>query len=152
MAVTAYWFGKAIANALGGETESESKAIDFLTDTIKVMLLTSSATVSQDTWETKADVTNEVSGTGYTAGGATLTTKTLAYTAGTNTTALDADDVTWSSSTITARYAVIYDDTPATDATKCLLGFVDFGEDKSSSSGDFKIQWHTDGILKIVAS
>ena len=152
MAVSAYWFGKAIANAFGGETEAESKVIDYLTDTIKVMLCTSSYTPSQDTHETKADVTNEVTGDGYTAGGATLANKTLSYDAPSNTVKFDADDVEWTDSTITARYAVIYDDTPSGDSNKCLLGYIDFGENKASNAGSFKIQWHTDGILKAVAS
>jgi hypothetical protein len=152
MAVTAYWFGKAIANAFGGETEAESKRIDYLTDVIKVMLCTSTYTPNQDTHETKADITNEVTGTGYTAGGATLANKTLSYDATTNTIKFDADDVTWASSTVTARYAVVYDSSGATDADCCLIGYVDFGEDKASNNGDFKIQWNTDGLFKCVAT
>lgn len=144
MAVTSFWYGQALLKAL-------NKEIDFDTDTIKVMLCTATYTPNQDTHVYKdVSVTNEVTGTGYTAGGATLTTKTITYDGTTNITKLDADDVTWASSTITARYAVIYDDTPATN--KPLLGYVDFGADQSSSNGNFTITWDVNGILKITAS
>lgn len=141
MAVTAKMYGNALLKAL-------NKEVDWDTDTIKVMLCTSSYTPNQDTHIYKSSVTNEVTGTGYTAGGATLSNKTINYTDSTNTIKLDADDVTWSESTITARYAVIYDAT-GTDSTSVLLGYVDFGEDKVSSAGDFKITWDSAGIFAI---
>ena len=97
-------------------------------------------------------VANEVSGTGYTAGGNTLANKTNAYNSGTNVIVLDADDTTWSSSTITARYAVIYDATPATNATRPLIGYVDFGSDQSSSNGNFTITWDATGIVRITVA
>lgn len=81
MAVTAFMYGKSYANFLGGEAGGDTFQTDFLTDTIKVMLTTSTYTENLDTHETKADVTNEVVGTGYTAGGATLASKTITYTA-----------------------------------------------------------------------
>ena len=64
----------------------------------------------------------------------------------------DADDVAWANSTITARYAVIYDATPAADADKKLLAYVDFGADKSSSSGTFQITWNASGIFTVTAA
>jgi hypothetical protein len=140
MAVTAKGYGQFLKLALS------TKPVDLLNNTIKVMLCTSSYTPDQDNHTTKANVTGEVSGTGYTAGGKALTNKTLTYTASTNTTTFDADDVTWTNSTITARYAVIYADIGSTDSDKPLIGYVDFGEDKSSSNGDFTIQWSTSGI------
>ena len=129
---TFYTFGNLIIKAF-------NKEVDWDTDTIKVMLLISSASSDQDTHDYIDDLNaNEVSGTGYTAGGATLASKTIGYTAGTNVTKFDAADVTWSSSTITARYAVLYVDT-GTPATSVLIGYTDFGEDKSSESGNFTI-------------
>lgn len=119
-----------------------NKEIDLEGDTIKVMLTTSSYTPAA-THNVKTDVTNEVSGTGYTAGGATLSGKAVTQAA---TTKWDATDVTWSSSTITARYAVIWDDTIATDD---LLICLDFGSDKTSSGGDFTIQFDAAGIVTI---
>ncbi len=80
MAVTAQLFGKALANLLGGETAGETRAIDFLSDTIKWALATATYAPNLDTHEVFADVTNEVSGTGYTAGGVTAASKTITYT------------------------------------------------------------------------
>lgn len=130
-----------------------NKEIDWDSDTIKVALLSSSYTPNQDTHDYWDDVSaNEVTGTGYTAGGATLANKAASYDAGTNVVKLDADDVTWSSSTITARYAVIYDDTPATSATKPLIGYVDFVTDQSSNNGNFTITWDSDGIVNVTVA
>lgn len=145
MAVSAKVYGlaqKSLAN----------KEIDWDTDTIKVMLCTSTYTPDQDTHQYKSSVTNEVSGTGYTAGGATLTSCTSTYTSGTNVQMLDAADVSWTSSTITARYAVIYDSSPATDATRPLIAYVDFGADVVSSGGTFSITWDAAGIVTLTAA
>ncbi|MHB1316179.1 MAG: hypothetical protein ACYCX2_12010 [Christensenellales bacterium] len=143
MAVSAKMCGNMLLKAL-------NKEIDFDSDTIKVMLCTSGYTPDQDTHIYKASVDNEVTGDGYTAGGASLASKTIGYTAGTNVIKLDAADVLWSASTITARYAVIYDDTPETD--KPLLGYVDFGADVVSVAGTFTITWDAAGICTITVS
>jgi hypothetical protein len=144
MAVSAKWYGQALLKAL-------NKEIDFDTDVIKVMLCTSAYVPDQDAHVYKdVSVTSEVTGTGYTAGGATLASKTIGYTAATNIIALDAADVTWAASTITARYAVIYDDSPA--SSKPLLAYVDFGADQSSNNGNFTITWDANGILKITVA
>jgi hypothetical protein len=73
-------YGKAFANLLGGEIAGDTFQTDFLSDTIKVSLHSNSYTPNLDTHETLADVTNEITGTGYTAGGATLASKTITYT------------------------------------------------------------------------
>jgi hypothetical protein len=113
---------------------------------IKVALYTSSATMNQETDDNYGACANEVAnGNGYTTGGATLANKTLTRSAKVVT--FDADDVQWDNSTITARYARIYDATPAADADKKLLAYVDFGADKVSSSGTFKITWNASGIF-----
>jgi hypothetical protein len=135
-------YGQFLAKAL-------NKEVDFDTDTIKVMLTTSSYSPNQDTHAYKSDVTNEVVGTGYTAGGQALTSKTVTYDAATNVIILDAADTTWANSTITARYAVIYDDAGASDATKVLLGYVDLGSDQSSTNGAFALTWDATGIFRI---
>jgi hypothetical protein len=130
-----------------------NKEVDFDTDTIKVALLTSSYSPNQDTHDYFDDVnTNEVTGTGYSQGGLTLASKTSTYDAANNVIILDAADVTWSSSTITARYAVVYDDTPATNGTKPLIGYVDFGSDQSSTNGNFTITWDATGIVRITVA
>ena len=122
--------------------------IDLDTNTIRVMLVTSSYTPDQDTHEFKDSVTNEVVGTGYTAKGAELANKTVTADDTDNEGVFDADDVTWSSSTITARGAVIYKDT-GTAGTSPLICYLDFAADKSSSNGDFTIAWNAEGIVNL---
>jgi hypothetical protein len=130
-----------------------NKEVDYDTDTIKVALLSASYNPNQDTHAYWADVSgSQVSGAGYTAGGATLASKTVAYDAATNTVILDAADVVWPNSTITARYAVIYDDSPSTAAAKPLIGYVDFGAEQSSSNGNFTITWDATGIVRLSAA
>jgi hypothetical protein len=80
-----------------------------------------------------------VSGTGYSAGGNTLTISTNPTSSGT-TAFLDFADTTWSAATITARGAVIYLADGATDPAVAVL---DFGSDKISTAGDFTIQFPT---------
>ena len=104
-------------------------------DTFKIALFTSSATLGAAT--TAYSVTNEVSGTGYTAGGNTLTNVTPT-TSGT-TAFTDFADTTWSTATITARGALIYN---STDSDKAVV-VLDFGSDKTSTAGDFTIQFPT---------
>jgi hypothetical protein len=105
-------------------------------NTFKIALYTNSASFTAAT--TAYTATNEVSGTGYTAGGEALTNVTPT-TSGT-TAYTDFADVTWSSATITARGALIYNDTVAGDPSVVVL---DFGSDKSSSAGDFQIVFPT---------
>ena len=129
-----------------------NKEVDFDSDTIKVALLTSSYTPDQDAHDYFNDVsTYEVTGTGYTAGGATLASKTATYDSANNVVVLDAADTTWASSTITARYAVVYDST-GTSSTSALIGYVDFGSDQSSTNGNFTITWDSTGIVRITVA
>ena len=129
-----------------------NKEVDFDTDTIKVALLSSSYTPDQDVHDYLNDVsTYEVSGTGYTAGGNTLASKTATYDSANNVIVLDAADTTLASSTITARYAVIYDST-GTASTSALIGYVDFGSDQSSTNGNFTITWDSTGIVRITVA
>lgn len=133
--------------------QSFNKEIDWDSDTIKVALLNNTYTPDQDAHNYYDDVSAyEVTGTGYTAGGITLANKTNTYNSATNVIVLDADDVTWASSTITARYAVVYDATPATNATRPLIGYVDFGSDQSSSNGNFTITWDSTGIVRVTVA
>lgn len=87
------------------------------------------------------------SGQGYTAGGITLTSKTVTYTAGTNTLSLDAADLSLTGNPLGARYAVIYKDT-GTPSTSPLLGYVDFDDDKvATGGGTLQIQWDATGVI-----
>lgn len=113
--------------------------MDFSSDTsqtFKIALFTSSATLSAAT--TAYSTTNEVSGTGYTAGGNTLTISTNPTTSGT-TAYLSFSDTTWSAATLTARGALIYQSGGSNPAVAVL----DFGADKTSTAGDFTIQFPT---------
>lgn len=145
MAVTAKAYSLLLKSAF-------NKEINITGDTLKVMLCTSGYTPDQDTHQYKSSVTNEVTGTGYTAGGATLGSVTWTYNTSTNVYTLDAADTSWTTSTITARYAVIYDSTPSTDATRPLVGYVDFGADVPSSAATFSLAWDANGILAFTVS
>ena len=92
---------------------------------------------SQPTWPT-------IVGATVTDGGVTW------VCAGSGVLALSGANVSWTTSTITARYAVISDRTPGTAATQPLLGLIDFGSDKSSSAGTFAITFSAQGILLAV--
>lgn len=146
MAAPGKWYGKALLSAYAKET-------NYLTDTIKGMVTTNSYTPDQDTHDYKDDVTNEVTGTGYTAGGATLANKTLTYTGATNVTKFDADDLSWTTSTIAnARICVIYNDTPATAATKPLLWYIVNDADVSTSAGTLTVAFDSAGIATATAA
>ena len=101
--------------------------------TFKIALFTSAATLDATT--TAYSATNETSGTGYTAGGNTLTISANPTSTGT-TAFLDFADTTWSTATITARGALIY---LADGATNPAIAVLDFGADKTSTAGDFTI-------------
>jgi hypothetical protein len=124
-------------------------SIDLDTDTIKVMLVTSAYTPNADTHDKRDDVTNEVSGTGYSAGGATLANKSVTADNTDDEGVFDADDVTWSTSTITARGAVLYKSRGGASSADELICYFDFGSDQVSSSGNFTIAWNAEGIINI---
>jgi hypothetical protein len=148
MAVSGKLYAKFFENALGGNNAADVP-IDFLSDTIKVALCTSAYTPNQSTHEFFSDVTNEITGTGYTAGGAALTTKTCAASA--LVTTLDADDTSWTTASFTARYAIVYKST-GTSTTSPLIGYVDFGADQTVSAGTFTITWNASGIVSLTVS
>lgn len=113
-------------------------------DTFKIALYTNSATLDAST--TAYSATNEVSGTGYTAGGLALTC--VDPTSSGTTAFLDFNDATWSASTITARGALIYNSSAGGNPAVAVL---DFGVDKSSSASDFVVVMPTaDSSLAIV--
>lgn len=108
--------------------------------TFKLALFTSSATLSAAT--TDYSTSNETSGTGYSAGGSALTNVTPT-TSGT-TAFCDFNDLTFSSSTITANGAMIYNTTTgggSNTTDSCII--LAFGADKTSTNGDFTIQFPT---------
>ena len=123
-------------------------SIDLDTDTIKIALVTSSYTPDVDAHGNFDDITNEVSGTGYSAGGASLSNKAVTADNTDNEGVFDADDVSWSTATITARGAVVYKST-GTPSTSKLICYIDFGADKTSTAGTFTIAFDSEGIVNL---
>lgn len=124
-------YNSALDDALRG-------LIDFDTDTFKVMLVTATYTPNKDTHTKRSDVTNEVSGTGYTAGGETATVTV------TKDTANDRIDVSlgaasWATATITARAAVYYKSRGGAATADELVAYIDFGGDITSTAGTFSL-------------
>lgn len=122
-------------------------AVDLDTDTLKVMLLTSTYSPNIDTHAFRSDLTNEVSGTGYTAGGATLASPSVTQDNTNDRAAFDAADTSWSTATITARYAVVYKSRGGLSSADELVCYFDFGSDYTSTAGTFTIQWHANGLV-----
>tara|TARA_R100001509_G_scaffold135889_1_gene89663 strand:+ start:12 stop:428 length:417 start_codon:yes stop_codon:yes gene_type:complete len=117
---------------------------DLIADTLKIALFTSSASLDAST--TAYSTSNEVSGTGYTAGGETLTSKAVSTTG--TTAHFDAADPTWTSASFTARGALIYNSTNSDKA----IAVLNFGGDFTVSAGTFKIVFPaagTSGIIRI---
>lgn len=118
---------------------------DFTADTFKLALFTNSA--SLDATTTAYSATNEVTGTGYTAGGATLTT--VAPTTSGTTAFVDFNDVSFSNSTITARGALIYNSSKSDKA----VAVYDFGSDQTTSNATFTVTIPTanasDAVVRI---
>lgn len=110
---------------------------DLDTDTIKMALYTSSATLDAST--TAYTTSNEVSssGTNYTAGGNTLTSPVI--TSSGTTAFADFADTTWSNASFTARGALIYNASKSNKA----IAVLDFGADKTATAGDFVVQMPT---------
>ena len=119
-----------------------NKEVDLEADTIKVMLMDNSHSFTAAD-DVIGDVSaNQITGTGYTAGGGTLASKGVTQAA---TTKFDAADLTWSTGTFTAYHGVIYDVT----ATSNLMISIDFGGAQAVTAADFTIAWHADGIITL---
>ena len=134
----------AITQAMATSFKSEilQEGHNLATDTIKIALYTSSANLGAAT--TAYSTANEISGTGYSAGGVTLTSTTVG-TSGT-TAFFDADDPTWTSASFTARGALIYNSTNSDKA----IAVLNFGGDFTVSSGTFRIVFPAAGSSAIV--
>lgn len=136
----------AITQALCTSFKSEIlQGIHTNTDTYKIALFTSSATLNASTTEYSS--TDEITGTGYTAGGATLSNFNIVVDG--STAILDFDNPSWANASITARGALIYNSSKSNRAVAVL----DFGADKTSTLGTFLIQFPTpdaiNGLIRI---
>lgn len=134
---------------LMGDTAQIGTAVNLASDTVKLMLLTSSHTPNEDADVFIDDIdANEVAASGtYSAGGATLT-KSSSTDDTDNEGVFDASDVSFTSATITARYAAIYKDT-GTPATSPVICVIDFGSNQTSTAGTFTITFAAEGILNL---
>jgi hypothetical protein len=126
------------------------KALNWDTDDIRCVLVDStySAPNKDSTrWVTGSDpFDQEVVGSGYVAGGTQLANTTATQDDANDLVKLDADDVTWQTSTITAQAAVLFD---STIANKNLIACYLFTELKSSANGNFTIQWSGSGLMEL---
>lgn len=136
MASTGFMFNSALRDEAVGN-------INYNADTFKVMLLTSTATPNKDTWTRRSDVTNEVSGTGYTSGGATLSTSVGSTDTTNDRVDISTGAATWATSTITARYAIYYKARGGASSADELVACVDFGQDVSTIADTFSLSAST---------
>lgn len=143
---TANFFGPGVSHIANG-------VIDWDTDTIKVLLTTSAYTPDADAHDYRDDVTNEVTGIGYTAGGVALANKQRTYDAATNEVRLDADDPSWAGLTATGiRRAVFYKSRGGAASADELIGWMTFDGDQTVSNATFRIQLDASGAFKFVVS
>jgi hypothetical protein len=117
-------------------------AIDFDTDTFYAMLVTSSYTPDKATHIKRSDVTDEVIGAGYTAGGSASAVTVTKDTTNHRVTVAFAN-VVWPASTITAKAAVLYKRRGGAASADELVAYVDFGASVSSTSGNFTVTFST---------
>jgi hypothetical protein len=120
--------------------------VDLGADTFKAMLVTSAYTFDF-AHDRRDDVTNEVVGTGYTAGGVTLTGVTYVIDGTNRRYKFDFNDPSWASSTITARGCWVYKSRGGAASADELVAFIDFEQDESSSNTEFKIQLNSVGLF-----
>jgi hypothetical protein len=138
--------GNTMANATYNAFKEALFSTDLSAVTFKAMLVTDSYTPDIDADLDRADVTNEVTGDGYTEGGEELANVTFTKDEANDRLVFDADSVVWADASITARGAVVYIST-GTAADDTLVLYKDFGADKTSSNGAFTLDWGDDGIL-----
>lgn len=120
-------------------------------DTYKVILCSAATFTAANTTLAGITKTELSTANGYTSGGLTLTNVTIS-TIATNDAAFDADDAVWTASggAITARYAILFNDTDTDDPP---VAFIDFGANQSAADGsEFRIQWSANGIVSFAVA
>lgn len=145
MAVTAFIYARFFISALNEEVNLTGG-----TDDVYAALTTSTYTPDQDTHDYFSDITNEVSGTGYTAGGAQLASDDFTQSA--NVLKWDSADPSWTTASFTARYAVYYAKLGGASTADPLISYVNFGADETVSAGTFTIVHNASGILTVTAA
>ena len=137
-------FAKFPLNAAGGDASGDGP-MDLLSDTLKATLHNSTYTPNQSTNETKSDATNELStGSGYTSGGITLSSKT--YTSSSLVTTFDCADLTWAAISVAHRHLVFWDDTPTAPADP-LVAYYSNGADVNPGGNDLVYTINASGLF-----
>jgi hypothetical protein len=147
MAVSAGIYGQGMLKIATGN-------VDLDTDAFKAMLttVTYNPVAGQDTHTFRSDVTNEITGTGYTAGGVALGGITATYDAATNEVRWDWNDPSWAAATFTARIMVVYKSRGGAATADELVMWVDFGADETVTSGTFTYVVPATGALAITVT
>lgn len=129
--------------------DASALPVDYISDTIKFLLVTDTHTPAFDTDDEITDVDNQIAnGSGYTTGGVTLGTKTLVASSSVLT--FDAADAAWTTSTFSAvRGGIMWDDTVTTPTADPLIMAMTFGADYAVTSGTFTVQFNASGIFYI---
>lgn len=128
-----------------------NKELDLDSDDIRVMLVSAGYTPDTSAHAYKSDITSEITGTGYTAGGAALPNKSFSIEDGVGV--FKADNVMWPELTTAQdiRYGIIYDNTPEEDTAKPLVAYIDFEEAFAVLHADFEVIWSSSGIMRVTA-
>lgn len=138
-----------MASAIYNEYKKKISEISWVGASVKLMLVKSTYTLDIDAHSTLDDLNIgliEVIGDGYAR--KTVTGKDITRDDALDVSNYTADNLTWENSTITARGAILYNDTGVA-STSTLIAYLDFVGDKASNSGDFIIQWHNDGVFRL---
>jgi len=136
--VQTHWYTK------GGKNLVEAE-IGWVTGPINVALMKAGWVPDQDATEVFADeAANEAAGVAYVAGGIVIPNRAVTVDGPTNETRLTGDPIEWANSTITTRGAIVYVNAGA----KPVLGYIDFGVDRASDAGPFRIEWPAAVVLR----
>jgi len=128
-----------------GKTYLMNGSLDLDTDPIYAALVASGYTPNIDTHDFFNDVTNEISGTGYTAGGQDLTSKVVSLDTTNDRAVFDSADPSWTTMTGTARGTVLYKKRGGASSADELFGYWDFGSDVTSTAGTFTVAVNSGG-------
>lgn len=123
--------------------------IDLDTDSFKIMLCTNSFAPDIDVIDFRDDVTNEVTGTGYSAGGIAISGLSISVDNTNDRAEWTFTAPNWATSTITARRAVIYKSRGGASSADEVVLIIDFGADKTSTGGNFTITPDAEGVIQI---
>lgn len=141
MAMASGFFGLTLRD----QFDASALGVDLVSDDVKYQFVSDSYTPDFNAHDQETDITNEVTGTGYTTGGESLASKTLVASGGVLT--FDAADVSLPGTTLSSvEGVVLFDDTVAGDPLICA---VDFGTTYATTSGTFAITWNASGIFTI---